>query len=131
MDSEEAGKELVSDGGEPQKTLLPTVVLLNGSESKSARTTTASATASATDQKDIAKELLLNGGESKGTPGPEEFQPPDGGWGWVVCLASFWTNGTVFGILNTFGILYVKMIEEFDNGEPDMAFKTCELSKSL
>ena len=55
-----------------------------------------------------------------------DFTPPDGGWGWVVCLASFWTNGTIFGILNTFGILYVKMLEEYDNGDPNLRFKTCE-----
>ncbi len=56
----------------------------------------------------------------------DEFNPPDGGWGWVVCIASFWTNGTVFGILNTFGILYVKMLDEFDNGDKNLAFKICE-----
>ena len=57
-----------------------------------------------------------------------EFTPPDGGWGWVVCLASFWTNGSVFGVLNTFGILYVKLLKEFDDGtnSSDIAFKTCK-----
>ncbi|XP_067950664.1 monocarboxylate transporter 10-like [Watersipora subatra] len=41
----------------------------------------------------------------KGGPQAEEFTPPDGGWGWVVCFASFWVNGTIFGMLNTFGVL--------------------------
>ena len=57
----------------------------------------------------------------------DEFSPPDGGWGWIVCLASFWTNGTIFGILNTFGILYVQMLKDWDTGEdPEIAFKICK-----
>ena len=56
----------------------------------------------------------------------EDFVPPDGGWGWVVCFASFWTYGTIFGILHNFGTLYVTLLEEFDTGEvnSDIAFKT-------
>ena len=54
------------------------------------------------------------------------YEPPDGGWGWVVCLASFWTNGTLFGILNCFGILYKKMLVDFSDGSKEMAFKTCK-----
>ena len=41
------------------------------------------------------------------------FVPPDGGWGWIVCLTSLWANGTVFGIINTFGIIYVQMREQY------------------
>ncbi|XP_077977769.1 monocarboxylate transporter 10-like [Glandiceps talaboti] len=41
-----------------------------------------------------------------------EHVPPEGGWGWVVCIASFWTNGTVFGILNSFGVLLVAMLDD-------------------
>ncbi|XP_033112779.1 monocarboxylate transporter 10-like [Anneissia japonica] len=44
-----------------------------------------------------------------------EFQPPEGGWGWVVCLASTWTNGTVFGILNCFGVLLIQILNEIEN----------------
>ena len=60
--------------------------------------------------------------------GDYDFNPPDGGWGWVVCIASFWTNGTVFGILNTFGILYVEMLRKFDDGNDssNLAFKICK-----
>lgn len=53
------------------------------------------------------------------------FTPPDGGWGWLVVLASFWTNGTLFGTLNSFGILYVKLLDEFQTGDEDISFKTC------
>lgn len=49
----------------------------------------------------------------------------DGGWGWVVCAASFSANAVLFGILNTFGIIYVSMMDEFKKkGVEDVAFKT-------
>ncbi|XP_070557441.1 monocarboxylate transporter 10-like [Ptychodera flava] len=37
---------------------------------------------------------------------------PEGGWGWVVCFASFWTNATVFGINNCFGVLLVAILDD-------------------
>uniref|UniRef100_A0A4W3J5G2 Monocarboxylate transporter 10 n=1 Tax=Callorhinchus milii TaxID=7868 RepID=A0A4W3J5G2_CALMI len=50
--------------------------------------------------------------------------PPEGGWGWVVMLASMWCNGSVFGIQNSFGLLYVKLLEEFgDKDDSQMQFK--------
>lgn len=57
-------------------------------------------------------------------PQEEEFVPPDGGWGWVVCITSLLTNGTAFSILNTFGIIYVYLIKEYAKGDPDISFKT-------
>lgn len=41
------------------------------------------------------------------------FVPPDGGWGWIVCFASFMVNGTIFGIMNSSGIIFVKLKETF------------------
>ncbi|XP_059166367.1 monocarboxylate transporter 10-like [Physella acuta] len=57
---------------------------------------------------------------------PHESHPvqPDGGWGWVVCLTSMACNGTVFGIINSFGILYVAMREHFAKDDPNISFKT-------
>ncbi|XP_055938722.1 monocarboxylate transporter 10-like isoform X1 [Argiope bruennichi] len=52
------------------------------------------------------------------------FTPPDGGWGWVVCLASFWTNGTIFGVMNCFGVLYVKLKDKFAETHEEAAFVT-------
>lgn len=57
-----------------------------------------------------------------------DFVPVDGGVGWLVCFASFWANGTLFGILNTFGIIYVELLEEFAAPGEDIAFKTCEFT---
>lgn len=53
-----------------------------------------------------------------------EFVPPDGGWGWVVCFTSMLTNGTVFGVINTFGIIYVVMVDEYAKGDPNVSLKT-------
>ncbi|XP_035226613.1 monocarboxylate transporter 10-like isoform X2 [Stegodyphus dumicola] len=55
---------------------------------------------------------------------PNAIQPPDGGWGWIVCLASFWTNGTIFGIMNCFGVLYVKLKDKFGETHEEAAFVT-------
>lgn len=52
------------------------------------------------------------------------IEPPDGGWGWIVCLASFWTNGTIFGVMNCFGVLYVKLKDKFGETHEEAAFVT-------
>ena len=55
-----------------------------------------------------------------------EFLPPDGGWGWVVCLASTYARGMVGGMANTFGITYAFILKEYDNGDHNIVFKTCK-----
>ena len=40
--------------------------------------------------------------------------PPDGGWGWVVCFASFMCNFMVDGIAYSFGILLGPLVEHFE-----------------
>lgn len=55
----------------------------------------------------------------------KEFEPPEGGWGWVVMLAAMWCNGSVFGIQNAFGILFVSLLKEFGSeNDDDLRFKT-------
>uniref|UniRef100_A0A8C9WKL3 Monocarboxylate transporter 10 n=1 Tax=Scleropages formosus TaxID=113540 RepID=A0A8C9WKL3_SCLFO len=65
-------------------------------------------------------------GESKGAAAEKEsFEPPEGGWGWVVMLAAMWCNGSVFGIQNAFGIIYVSLLKEFGSpDDEDLRFKT-------
>lgn len=54
-----------------------------------------------------------------------EFEHPEGGWGWVVMLASMWCNGSVFGIQNAFGILFVYLLKEFGSeDDSDLRFRT-------
>ncbi|KAK9393722.1 UV radiation resistance-associated protein [Crotalus adamanteus] len=55
-------------------------------------------------------------------PGPAaapDFTPPDGGFGWVVVLAATWCHGSIFGIHNSFGMLYVLLQDEVGGTEKD------------
>lgn len=51
---------------------------------------------------------------------------PDGGWrAWMVCVASFYCNGAMFGVMNSAGVIYVKLQEHFPT-EKDDSFRLCE-----
>ncbi|PNI87602.1 LOW QUALITY PROTEIN: SLC16A10 isoform 6 [Pan troglodytes] len=55
----------------------------------------------------------------------EPPEPPEGGWGWLVMLAAMWCNGSVFGIQNACGVLFVSMLKTFGSKDDDkMVFKT-------
>ncbi|KAF6728357.1 Monocarboxylate transporter 10 [Oryzias melastigma] len=60
-------------------------------------------------------------------PAPAEeagFVHPEGGWGWVVMLSSMWCNGTVFGIQNSFGLLFVELLKRFGSeNDADLRFR--------
>lgn len=48
-------------------------------------------------------------------PPTDMFSPPDGGFtAWIVCFTAFWTNGVIFGILNSFGVLLVDIIAMYE-----------------
>ena len=40
--------------------------------------------------------------------------PPNGGWGWVVMVASFFILGNAFGISKSLGIYFLDIKYEFD-----------------
>jgi len=63
---------------------------------------------------------------------PTRVEPPDGGaWAWLVMSACFLVNGIIFGIINTFGILFVELKKEMvANGVEDASAK-CSLVGSL
>ncbi|XP_076466855.1 monocarboxylate transporter 10-like [Babylonia areolata] len=67
--------------------------------------------------------FLQNGTQTEAERQQEKvgFVQPEGGWGWVVCFTSMCSNGTVFGSINTFGILFVAMLDQF--GGDDIGFK--------
>lgn len=48
--------------------------------------------------------------ETRGTM--RGFEPPEGGFGWMVVFAATWCNGSIFGIHNSVGILYSMLLEE-------------------
>jgi MFS transporter, MCT family, solute carrier family 16 (monocarboxylic acid transporters), member 14 len=46
----------------------------------------------------------------------DEFEPPtppDGGWGWAVMIASFFSNMIVDGVCYTFGIFFPELVDTF------------------
>lgn len=44
---------------------------------------------------------------------------PEGGWGWLVCLAGFTAQFTILGIQNNTGILYTSLLTEFKRSKGD------------
>ncbi|XP_073483190.1 monocarboxylate transporter 10 [Aquarana catesbeiana] len=74
------------------------------------------------------QEKKLEAGEEEPpepAPGQTEFVPPEGGWGWVVMLSAMWCNGSVFGIQNACGVLFVVLMERFGSKDDHhLAFKT-------
>ncbi|KAI0224004.1 Monocarboxylate transporter 10 [Lamellibrachia satsuma] len=49
---------------------------------------------------------------------------PEGGYGWVVVAASFYASFVVFGIINTFGVMFTSVKEEYGMGMKKAVFKT-------
>lgn len=48
--------------------------------------------------------------------------PPDGGYGWVICFASFMCNMVVDGIAYTFGIFLTEFVDYFGEGKAKVAW---------
>ncbi|XP_063169875.1 monocarboxylate transporter 8 [Candoia aspera] len=65
------------------------------------------------------------GGGGRAAAAPD-FTPPDGGFGWVVVLAATWCHGSIFGIHNSFGMLYVLLQDEIGDAgkDPTLEFRT-------
>ena len=68
------------------------------------------------------KEQMLGGGNID-TEEQEQEQDnggkPEGGWGWVVCCGTFSVNFIVFGIHNSFGVVYEYLVDEKNMGEAE------------
>lgn len=45
---------------------------------------------------------------------PDHIVPPDGGWGWVVMMASFLCNIVVDGIIFSFGLVVSNLATSFE-----------------
>lgn len=41
----------------------------------------------------------------------------DAGWAWVVCFASFFAHSVLFGTIQSFGTLFISLLNEFKSGE--------------
>lgn len=56
---------------------------------------------------------------------PEEnttVTPPDGGWGWMVVLASFIIHVIADGIVYSFGIFYIEFLHYYKGGKGETAW---------
>ena len=60
--------------------------------------------------------MRLNTGMPKVDLGKRKFKA-DGGYGWIVCCGTFIVNFVVFGIHNSFGVLYVSLLDDLNLGE--------------
>ena len=55
---------------------------------------------------------------SKGSKGSEpEFVYREGGWGWLVVIASGYCFGILIGLLNDYSLLYNQMTKDFKDTE--------------
>ena len=52
--------------------------------------------------------------------------PPDGGWGWLVCVTCFMANGVIMSLQNTFSLTYVQLLIKFENSAANVAFESCK-----
>jgi hypothetical protein len=55
-------------------------------------------------------------------PLPVVYKAPDGGWGWVIVVASFILQALSVGIAYTFGVIYVKLLEFFKDSQSSTAW---------
>ncbi|XP_056385873.1 monocarboxylate transporter 9 [Hyla sarda] len=49
-------------------------------------------------------------------------KPPDGGWGWIIVLASFFIQFLCYGSPLSVGVLYVEWLDVFDEGKGKTAW---------
>ena len=56
---------------------------------------------------------------------------PDGGVrAWLIVIASFLTNGLIFGIHNCYGIIYLELKNQLEESDvADAATKACKCSQ--
>lgn len=57
---------------------------------------------------DIDEEMDRNGGNESSVK-----EPPDGGArSWIIMFSAFLCNGVTFGIINTYGIIYMLLVDQ-------------------
>lgn len=54
--------------------------------------------------------------------GSDIVPPPDGGWGWMVVLASFFIHVIADGIVYSFGIFYMEFLHYYKGGKGETAW---------
>lgn len=63
----------------------------------------------------INQKSLQNGTSHKKEALVDPFLPPDGGTkAWLVLIGSFFCNGIVFGVINSYSVLYAQFHDNFE-----------------
>ena len=71
-------------------------------------------------QKSRENQLAPSHDEHPNDAGPP--MAPDGGWGWVIVVASFVVNLIVDGICYTFGVIKTDLVKHFDSSSSTTAW---------
>ena len=74
-------------------------------------------------KKKKSADSVANDDKERGRNGPEQrYTPPDGGWGWVVCLGALVVNFLTIGQQNSAGVVYSELLWEYSTqrGETGM-----------
>lgn len=69
--------------------------------------------------------VVASGDAAAATEGPTLLAlppPPDGGWGWVICLSSFLCNVILDGVCFTFGIMLGPLVQAFDSNRSTVSW---------
>uniref|UniRef100_A0A336MQP3 CSON004169 protein n=1 Tax=Culicoides sonorensis TaxID=179676 RepID=A0A336MQP3_CULSO len=62
----------------------------------------------------------------------KDFEPPDGTWrGWIIMLSAFLCNGVIFGIINTYSVIYLKIQKQLEESGDTEASSKAALVGSL
>ncbi|KAH3795789.1 hypothetical protein DPMN_149350 [Dreissena polymorpha] len=77
-----------------------------------------------TDEKDqqACKKMGTRAGKEYDQSANVTPEAPDGGWGWVVVIAAFVLNFLIGGAVNTFGVLYVALLDLHRQGSGPTAW---------
>ena len=72
------------------------------------------------------KERIFDGDDDTAESQQDNSGKPEGGWGWVVCCATFSVNFIVFGIHSSFGVVYEYLVDEHNMGEAETGQIMCQ-----
>ena len=64
----------------------------------------------------------IRGGSQSSSSSMSIPLPPDGGWGWVVCFATFLCMTIMDGILFSFGVFFLQLLEYFKESKGKTAW---------
>ncbi|XP_076754397.1 monocarboxylate transporter 5-like [Xylocopa sonorina] len=80
-------------------------------------TVNSSVEANKQDQKNASENIACTSMDYSVSSATTELVPPDGGWGYIIVLASFLIHVIADGVTYSFGVLYVELLYYFEEGK--------------